>query len=275
MLKLSYTTMASPDWDGITAIKKAREYGYQGVDLRVSDHLGELKSSSTDAEITALKQVFEGEGIIPSSLLAYNVKVTADPGSWGKFEDSVLCNLAVGTKLGSPWVRIFIGNPAVSPDHEGFVRRAAEVLARVLAKDGSPTSLLIQNHVGGVGIGDILGMMRQVNSPRLNLVLCPANAAQMNEEFMGLLPGLRATLPQVYIADLSSGKDEKSGHYNTVLPGEGFLDYKQIGRALGGHQFKGWTTFKWEKIWNPGLPGPEVALPHFVSYIRKLAEDPL
>ncbi len=57
MSKFSYTTMASPDWDGRTAIKKAREYGFQGVDLRISDHLGELKVTSTDAEIGELMEI--------------------------------------------------------------------------------------------------------------------------------------------------------------------------------------------------------------------------
>lgn len=272
MSKLSYTTMASPDWDGQTAIKKAREYGFQGVDLRISDHLGELKVTSTNAEINELKKVFQEEGIIPSSLLAYNEPANADPASWGKFKASVLKNLEIGTELGTKLVRIFIGNPDLAGDHEAFIQRSAEVLADVLQADASPTSLIIQNHTGGVGIHDILDIMNLVKSPRLHMVLCPANAACMQERFDDVLSKIKGNLPQLYIADLKHGAQFKDGH-GTVLPGQGDIDFRGIYAGLGGRQFNGWMSFKWEKIWSPELPGPEIALPHFIQYIKRLTQE--
>ena len=270
MPRYSFTTMASPAWDGETAIRKAREFGYQGVDLRISDHLGELKLTSTAAEVKELKKIFKEEGIMSSSLLSYNTQATADPLSWAALEETVLKNLELGTKLGTKLVRIFIGNPEISNDRTAFLDRAAGALKRVLKKDGSATSLIIQNHTGGVGIRDILEIMKLVKNPRLNMVLCPANASCMQEEFLELLPALKESLPQLYIADLLEEKNKKNWHKKTALPGKGYIDYKSIYKELGGNNFKGWISFKWEKIWNPELPGPEVALPHFIGYIKKL-----
>ncbi len=271
MSKFSYTTMASPDWDGRTAIKKAREYGFQGVDLRISDHLGELKVTSTDAEIGELKTVFREEGITASSLLAYNEQANADPASWSKLKESVLKNLEIGTKLGTRLVRIFIGNPDSAHDHDAFIRRSADVLAEVLQTDASPTSLIIQNHTGGVGIHDILEIMNTVRSPRLHMVLCPANASCMQERFDDVLPKIKDSPPQLYIADLKHGAQFKDGH-GTALPGQGDIDFGAIYAGLGAGQFGGWISFKWEKIWSPELPGPEIALPHFIQYIKRLTQ---
>lgn len=267
---LSFTTMASPEWDGKTAIKKAREYGFQGVDLRISDRQGELKLSSTDSEIKELKKIFQEEGIIASSVLSYNTQASADAGSWTQMRDSVLRNLDIGTKLGTRLVRIFIGNPDVANDHEGFIVRAGEVLTQVLERECSPTSLVIQNHTGGVGVGDILNIIKRVDHPRLKMVLCPANALCMNEAVMDWIPALREHLPQVYVSDQLKGGSDQRGHGKTVLPGKGCLDFRTICQALGGEHYSGWISFKWEKIWKPELPGPEIALPYFVEYMKQL-----
>ena len=271
MSGFSYTTMATPDWDGKTAIKKAREYGYQGVDLRISDHLGELKLTSTDSEINELKKIFQEEDIIPSSLLAYNTQASGDPASLIAFEDSVFKNLELGTKLGTKLVRITVGKSDAPDGCEEFIKRVAEVLSRVLGKETSSTSLIIQNHGSGIGIHDILKIIEQVNNPRLNMVLCPANAACMKEEFDDVMPKLKIDLPMLYIADLVFSKEYPHG-FKSVLPGKGIINFKKIYEGLGGNGFQGWLTFKWEKIWERDLPGPETALPHFIEYAKKLTE---
>ena len=268
VLKLSFTTMASPDWDGVTAIRKAREYGYQGVDLRVSDHLGELRPDASDDEIRALRRVFDAEGIEAPSVLAYNAKVTGEAHDWEPFERSVRDNLSVGARLGARHVRIFVRDPDAAKDRAGFLSKAADVLARVLSREDGPTGLLIQNHIGGAGVRDILTIMEQADTPRLGLVLCPEQTVLMGEEIGALLPVLAPSLPQLYVADMCrrpGGPDDK---HVSALPGEGVIDYRPILSALGGDRFAGWVTFKWEKIWQPDLPGPEVALPHFIRYIR-------
>ncbi len=263
--------MASPDWDGKTAIKKAREYGFQGVDIRISDHLGELKVTSSDAEIKELKKIFAGEGIISSSILSYNDQAGQNLDSWGKMEASILRNLDIGTKLGTKLVRIFIGNPDCANDHDGFINHAAEVLARVLKIDGSSTSLIIQNHVGGVGINDILSIMKLVKSPRLNMALCPANATLMGEDFNSVITGIKDTLPQLYIADILQGREFENG-FKPALPGKGEINYEAVYGNIGREHFKGWFSFKWEKIWVPEIEGTEIALPYFIDYMKKLME---
>lgn len=71
MPRLSFTTMATPEQSGAQAIQMAGKYGYQGVDIRIAETKGELKIDSSITEINGLRKVFDGEGIIPSSVLCY------------------------------------------------------------------------------------------------------------------------------------------------------------------------------------------------------------
>ena len=267
MQKISFTTMATPDWDGPKAIKKAKEYGYQGVDLRISDNKGQLKDSSTDAEIKEMRKVFDGEGIIPSSLLSYNAQINKEPNSWDAFKVSVLKQLEIGSKLGTKLVRIFIGNPDILNNREEFIKRTADALAEVLKKDKSDVTLVIQNHGGGANAHDVLNIMKQVKNKRLNLVLCPANALIMEDNLDDIMPVLKIDMPQLYVADIIKSPELKNGH-KSALPGKGIIDYKNIYEQLGGKTFEGWISFKWEKIWEPTLEGPEIALPYFIKFIK-------
>lgn len=272
MNKISFTTMATPDWDGPTAIKKAREYGYNGVDLRISETKGQLRDSSTDAEIKEIKKVFDGEGIIPSSLLAYNAQVRKSTDTWDTFKTSVLRQLEIGNKLGAELVRIFIGNPDMMNSCDEYLKRTSDALAEVLNKDKSDVTLVIQNHGGGVNAHDVLSIVKQVKNKRLHLVLCPANAFIMKENLDDILPILKIDMPQLYVADIVVAPELKNGH-KSALPGKGTIDYKKIYEQLGGKSFKGWISFKWEKIWEPTLEGPEIALPYFIKYIKSIVEE--
>jgi predicted xylose isomerase-like sugar epimerase len=37
--------------------------------------------------------------------------------------------------------------------------------------------------------------------------------------------------------------------------------------------YKGFVSFEWEKRWHPELPDPEIALPDFVTKIKKIVKS--
>jgi hypothetical protein len=41
-------------------------------------------------------------------------------------------------------------------------------------------------------------------------------------------------------------------------------------RLLKGGGYSGWVTLEWEKKWHPDIEGPEVALPAYADYMRRL-----
>ncbi len=268
MLKLSYTTMATPGIDGVRAIKKAKYFGYDGVDLRVSDNKGELTLKSSDKEIKNLTDVFTSEGIQLSGLLCYNKKWGNDHTSWDKMRDSILQNLDVAARIGSPSIRIFAGNPSVFNNYNDYIRRFADAIIEILEKDTTKVKILIQNHNNSFSALDCCETIKLVNNPRFRLVFSPDHCLLMNENLKKVCVEVKDVTEQLYVADLK--KTENNDKMVHLLPGNGNVDIKSAYSVIGGKHFSGWVTFKWERIWNPELENADIALPYFINYINKI-----
>ncbi len=57
-MELGYTTMATPGFEGVEAIRTAKRHGFQGVDMRVLDKIDELARDSTPALIRDIRNAF-------------------------------------------------------------------------------------------------------------------------------------------------------------------------------------------------------------------------
>lgn len=267
-MKLSYTTMATPELKGVDAIRLAAHYGYQGVDLRVSSDRGELTLEASGEEINTLKNVFKEEGILPASLLCYNKNGGIEPGSWNVMEESLLRHLELANQLDCPVIRIFAGNVRKSGDPEDYLKRTAEVICSALRKDRTTVTILIQNHRGHTWALETVKLIEMVKHPRLGLVFSPEHCVNEDRE-ENLQEILRVVKPftrQLYIAD----KKKAETGYIDVLPGRGEVPLREVYNSLGGKEFTGWVTFKWEKVWRRDLAGYETALPYFIDYITEV-----
>jgi len=270
MAKLSFTTMGTPEMSGPEAIAAARKYGYDGVDLRVSDHKGELTPTSTGEEIAALRRVFDAEGIAPAGLLCYNDVGSDEAGSWEKMETSILRHLEIGAALGSPSIRIFGGRIHEYDSPEAFIARSAEVLTRVFEKDASSLKVLLQNHRGSYTFMQGVALAKAVGHPRFGLVFSPDHCIMMDEDINEVFAAAPEYSLQMYLADvMPPGEPNAERPWHGVLPGKGIVPLKDAYNAAGGDAFDGWISFKWEKIWQDDLEEPDVALPHFIDFFRR------
>ena len=67
-------------------------------------------------------------------------------------------------------------------------------------------------------------------------------------------------------------KDYKRDHippYRLCLTGEGDIPLEDIMARLQKDGYAGWYSFEWEKLWQPEIPEPEIAFPHFAEFIKK------
>lgn len=268
MAKLSFTTMATPGLGAVESIKAARRYGYSGVDLRVSDYLGEITLNSTAREISDIRSVFLSECIQVSGLLCYNEHGGKEEGSWSKMKESIIRHLEIANMLGSPAIRIFGGNPGDFKIHMDFIKRTAEVISEVLQTESSGICMLVQNHSDSFTAIEIAQLVEMVGSPKLGMAYSPDHSIIMKEDMVKMVSSIKGVIRQLYIADVIGVGNE----YRSVLPGAGIVPVTDVYQALGGSSFEGWVTFKWEKIWNKALEEPETALPHFIEYFNNLVQ---
>lgn len=268
MPRTSYSTMATPELDGVQAIRLAARYGLAGVDLRVSDIRGELRESSTDREILAVKSVFDSEGVRSASLFCYNQQASDEPESWALLERGVGRLLEMGNLLGTEIVRIQPGNPENSADPKGFLNRLADTLAAILSKDPGPVSIGIQNHVTmSPRALQIARLVSQAGTPRLGLVFCPTSSMIKGDRMDEVLAGIKTCTKQLYIAD---GYRNQDGKFVNVLPGQGSIPLRQAYQALGADAFTGWISLKYEKIWDDNLEDHTISLPAYIAFLKTL-----
>ncbi len=269
MARLSFSTVVTPDMAGVEAIRAAREYGYQGVDLRVSDSKGELTVESTSEEIAALRRAFDSEGILPASLFCHNDAGSADDGSWEKMELSILRHMEIAERLGDPAIRIFGGNILGYDSVEAFIDRTAETLHRVFEKTPSGINVLLQNHAGSYNFMQSAALVRKLGSPRFRLAFSPDHVWVMGENWNEVLAAAGEVSGQFYVSDVEAPReDDTETKHRAVLPGRGVIPLREAYQAVGGGAFTGWVSLKYEKVWHPEFEEPEVSLPGFIEYFR-------
>lgn len=262
-MKFSFTTMATPGMNVREEAGLARKFGYKGIDLRVSDHLGEIKLASSSSELKEVRDILNSEGISLAGLFCYNSCADTDKNSWSGMKESILRHLELAAVMGSPSIRIFAGDPLKQSDQEGYIKRTAEVIGEVLDTDGTEISIVLQNHLNGFSASQGIAMAEMLGNGRFGLAFSPDHCLLMGEEPEKIGGMLKKHAKQMYLADLLINEE---GH-RCILPGKGTVPLQDAFRIVGGSSFEGWITFKWEKIWHPELENAEVALPYFMEYM--------
>ena len=278
MSKFSFTTMGTPELNGMEAIKLAKKLGYDGVDLRVSDVKGELTLNSTEAEIKELKKVFAEEGIQSAGLLCYGKrKIPINDAFWPIFEETLYREVEIGALLGSPSIRMFGGDITNYRSEAEYNERMASGIQKAL-KGFPHMNIVLQHHCNSYSFKQGVTLVDYLKDERFGLVFSPDHCFLMQENFSEILPLAKKYSKQIYISDMILDKSGKINERNyisgqPILPGKGDIKIKESLQALGGNNFKGWITFKWEKIWHDELEEPEIALPHFLKYIKEVLKE--
>jgi sugar phosphate isomerase/epimerase len=265
--KLSFTTMGTPQLDHAGAIRLALEAGFDGVDLRCADYLGEVTPASSEEELGQVARDFEAAGLEIPSLLCYHQVGSNSEGWPGEYAEHISSHLAIGAALGARAIRIFGVHPAPDQESQALVRGSAKAIAAVLSDDTSGVGIVMQNHAGAGTALDALDIARELDDPRFGLVYSPDHSF-MHETNRGgeLLPQIQPWTRQVYVADLMREGDGQ----RWVFPGRGEVPLRETIAALDAAGFDGFYSFKWEKIWNPDLAEPEVAMPQFISFMESV-----
>lgn len=254
IMKISFTTMATPGLTPRMQFEEAKRYGFDGVDLRMIERgMGEIPKSLTPKEAQTLR--LQTQGVEVPVLMCYNEKIQA--GS-KEMETSLLEYMKIAAMLGAPAIRIFTGLLKGRQDRDMLIA----ILKSVLEKDRTGTAIAMQNHINcSVTLHQALDVCETINDPRISLILSPDHAVLLNEPYEEILPELAAYTSQLYVADMSPD-------HKPVLPGQGIMPYTRILQSLCRNGFDGYVTLKWEKCWHPELPPYGDAFDAFLFWYR-------
>jgi sugar phosphate isomerase/epimerase len=270
MMKSSFSTLACPDWSLAEVVAAAASYGYDGVELRVISYeldlwkLPEFRSPS----LAATRAAIEDEGLVVAAVGSSACFHSADNQEQERNFDSALRLAEVAAGLGSPAIRVFGDRIQPGSDRRQTAARIADSLTR-LADRLRPDSVQVwlETHGDFAAVAGVSEILAQLNSSEVGLIWDPANAFEQNGETPLILPQMSSRVRHVHLKDLLRNVQ---GSFCYKPTGEGEFPFHAMFAALEGIGFDGFVSFEWEKLWHPELAAPEIALPHFIEWWKRL-----
>jgi fatty-acyl-CoA synthase len=161
-------------------------------------------------------------------------------------------------------IRLFAGAPRGELPAKTALR-TADRLAR-LAEFGRrfEVTIGIETH-DSFATGAVMAAMLRGAPADVGVIWDTLNTAVAGEASETTFRLVASRLVHVHIKDGGSPPDPE----RNLLFGEGRVPLASILRTLSANAYDGWLSVEWEKLWQPSIPGPEVALPRYAEALRE------
>jgi sugar phosphate isomerase/epimerase len=278
-MKLSMMTLGCPDWDLQTICRRAREYGYDGVDFRGIQ--SELDVTRLPAFTSAVKQTVKllaDHGLVASGISS-SIRV-CDGSRRSASLDEARRTLDSAVAVGAKHVRIFGEG---DPDKIGYAESAKigrDVLNEILNIPGAEqVSWNFETHDHWIQSGQCKLLLDAITDPAFGVAWDLGHTRRIGGETAEQsYSALGKRVRYVHIKDAVRAEGHplvmKDG-WRYVLPGLGELELDLGIGVLKRNGYDGWVMFEHEKRWHPELEEPEIAMPAFVKWARQtIAEAP-
>jgi sugar phosphate isomerase/epimerase len=268
-MKVSFSTLACPDWTMPQIIATAAGEGYEGIELRFvqgEDSLWKLPVFS-GKELASTKRALADRALNISCLdtsCRFHSPDAAERARWIT-EGKRMADLAA--ELGAPGLRVFgdtIQPGADRSSTQSWIAESIRELAEITAAKG--VEIWIENHGDFAGAGETAAILQQAASSNTGVVWDPANSfVATQEQPADGAAQLRVAIRHVHIKDLRRDRDG----WKYVLTGEGAFPLLALNAVLQDLQYDRFLSFEWEKRWHPEIADADIALPHFARWFRK------
>ena len=269
-MKLSFTTLACPQWDLDQILAAARKYGYDAFDFRHyrgSTDLPSMPEFTTGLADTAKK--IAAAGLKVSGISSGIHVFSTEPEQREQAVKAAGAYARIAAGLGAPLLRVFGGAVKETPRAEA-VRLAGQTLrAMAAAASREGVTIALETHDAWCRGADVMEMLDAAQAGRAVGVLwdvlnAVTDAREAPEETWRHIQG---HLVGTHWKDTATLPPAKTQY---VLPGHGLAPFARFYALIAGSGYDGYYTFEWEKAWHPELAEADVALPVFVQCMRGL-----
>ena len=265
-MRFSFSTLSCPKWDFPTILARAKEYGYDGVEVR--GFLNESILTATNVFLTDPRKVREqfADAGVSISCLSSSIAMTGRRRDDARLAADVRRYIDSAAGMGCRYVRVF--DTQVRP---GQTRaEAAGTLATWLLPLADyaaehDVTLLVKNALSFRNAREMWLILEMAsNHPGFAVCWDPFNAALASEPPSISIPTLNSRIQYVQVKDAKLGA---LGATYTKL-GDGDIRIPDLMRRLMGIGYTGWVSLEWEKAWLPNLAEPEEILPDAIAKLR-------
>jgi sugar phosphate isomerase/epimerase len=272
-MKLAFSTLGCPDWDISQIVEAAQRFRYDGIELRAIGGSLDLLSRPEFAshEIGSTRNYFADHGV---SVCCIDTSCTFHSLERRERLEQVeiaLAHAELAAQLGATLVRVFpdkIQPGATREQTRDFIAESLRLIAERLPAE---VHVALETHGDFARTEAAVEIATLADHPRVKLIWDIANSVAAGDS---IARGARTVGPYLSHIHLRDARPVAgSEHWLPVLAGRGCISFTEAVAAIERLKFGGYISFEWEKYWHPEIEEPEVALPDFISAIRKLQSD--
>jgi sugar phosphate isomerase/epimerase len=260
--RLAFSTLAFPGTTLARAAALGREYGYQGIELRLID--GELIDPSMPASARAtVRQTVAAAGL-PIIAVDSSIKLTGDnPGpELNRF-------LELASDWECPLVRVFGGSLS---DDEWLRHRQLAAAARVLEAaiplaEWAGVAIGVETHDAFSSAAQVAELLALVDSPCVGAVWDSHHPHRLGERPSDVYDLLARRLLLAQVKDARRAAGGAPDAWQLTLLGQGEVPVREMLDLLTAGGYQGWISVEWEKHWHPEIEDPELALPQHLELL--------
>ena len=261
-MKLAFSTLGCPDWDLDTIIRAAREFSYDGIELRALAGSLDLLNR---AELTTPAGI---EICCVDTSCAFH---SPDAKERANQVGIAVTHAELAAKLGAPLIRVFPDKIQPGAQRDETRDWIAECLHAVAERMPDGVDVALETHGDFAKAEEATEIVKLADHPRVKLIWDVANSVAAGDTIEEAARVVQPYLAHIHLRDAKPVAG--SEHWLPVLAGHGRVSFAKALAVISELNYDGYVSFEWEKYWRPEIEEPEVALPDFVKAIRNLFEE--
>jgi len=268
-MKISFSTLACPDWSMPQIIQLAADGGYDGIELRFvdgEDSLWKLAAFS-GTQMAETRRALTDYGLtiacVDTSCRFHSPEARERDAAIQEAERMS----DIAAELGAPGIRVFGDTIQPGTDRDSTRNWIAESIRKVADQTArNRVQVWIETHGDFVAAGETAAILRECSSPSVGVVWDPVNSLVASGE--PLTEGATLLGPAIRHIHVKDFRYTSVG-VQYVLTGEGAFPWNDFSAALKELSYNGYVSFEWEKKWHPDLEEATIAVPHFPKNFAK------
>jgi sugar phosphate isomerase/epimerase len=265
-MKIAFSTISCPDYTAAQIAEAVHAYGYDGVEL----YALEGQRLLPDLLAARLDEVREALRDIPIySINSWAKLSSADPEIRQAQARQIEQSFQLAAELNCPLVKTFGGELPEGHAPAAVFDYMAETIA-ALADRGQALeiTLVLETHDGFARGASVAELLQRVEHPNFAALWDVHHPYRMGEAVAETDNYIGPRVRHMHVKDAT----RTGASWNFVLLGEGELPVQAAIQAMAQRGYRGAIAVDWEKMWHPEIAGPEIALPQYAAYLRRMID---
>lgn len=269
MPRITFSTLACPDWSIETIITRARQIGYDGIEWRGGAQ-GHVPLTLSSLQRKDLRERMGDANLFSLAVTAYTRFVADSALERASNVDDLKRQLDLAGEIGASYVRTFLGELETGQTFERVYPRVIESLMGVLphAREAG-VGIAVEHHDSFVRTASIVPILAALKDDGLGAVWDIANAWSAGEPPDEGTRNLRNRISYVQVKD-GRGQNE---HWRLTNVGEGEVPLRRAMELLNAAKYVGALSVEWEYAWHRDLEPPERALPEALEVLQRMNNE--